>query len=92
MSDGSVHHRRENVENGVYIGRPSIFGNPFVIGVHGNRAEVIARYREYAVDRCYRDPAFRAALAGLAGRNLVCWCAPAPCHGDVLVELAAALL
>ena len=88
---GSVHHRREQVTDGVYIGRPSLFGNPFVIGRDGDRAEVIDRFREYAVDRCYRDPAFRAAVASLHGRWLVCWCAPLPCHGQVLLELAAAL-
>jgi hypothetical protein len=91
MGIGSVHHRRENVVGGVYIGRPSVFGNPFVIGVDGDRAEVIDRFREYAIDRCYRDVAFRRAVAELFGRKLVCWCAPAPCHGDVLLDLAAAL-
>jgi hypothetical protein len=73
---GSVHHRRERVRGGVYIGRPSLFGNPFVIGVDGDRAEVIDRFREYAVDRCFREPTFRAAVAALYGRQLVCWCAP----------------
>jgi hypothetical protein len=29
-----------------------------------------------------------AALHELAGRDLVCWCAPLPCHGDVLLRLA----
>jgi hypothetical protein len=24
----------------------------------------------------------------LAGRDLVCWCAPLPCHGDVLIRVA----
>ena len=24
----------------------------------------------------------------LAGKDLVCWCAPLPCHADVLLELA----
>ena len=27
-------------------------------------------------------------LASLAGRTLGCWCAPQPCHGDVLAEAA----
>jgi hypothetical protein len=31
--------------DGVYIGRPSSLGNPFVIGKDGDRAEVIAKYR-----------------------------------------------
>lgn len=29
----------------VYIGRPSRWGNPFIIGRHGDRAAVIAKYR-----------------------------------------------
>lgn len=33
--------------------------------------------------------AIRTRLPGLHGRNLACWCAPdAPCHADVLIELA----
>ncbi|RWK52772.1 MAG: DUF4326 domain-containing protein, partial [Mesorhizobium sp.] len=31
----------------VYIGRPSKWGNPFVIGPDGSRAEVIAKYRAW---------------------------------------------
>jgi hypothetical protein len=31
----------------------------------------------------------RAALDELRGKNLACWCKPgAPCHADVLIELA----
>ena len=30
-------------------------------------------------------------LADLRGKRLGCWCAPKPCHGDVLVELVNAL-
>jgi len=32
----------------VYIGRPSIFGNPFQIGKDGTREEVIGKYATYA--------------------------------------------
>lgn len=33
-----------------------------------------------------------AALPQLAGRDLVCWCAPeAPCHADALLDAVAAL-
>jgi hypothetical protein len=28
------------------------------------------------------------ALSELRGRDLVCWCAPLLCHGDVLLALA----
>ena len=33
--------------NGIYIGRPSVLGNPFKIGADGNRHEVIEKYRKY---------------------------------------------
>lgn len=26
--------------------------------------------------------------AELKGKDLVCWCAPKPCHADVLLEIA----
>ena len=68
----------------VYIGRPGKWGNPFVIGKHGTRAAVVAKYRAYLLG----NPALMAALPELHGKDLVCWCAPDACHGDVLVELA----
>lgn len=68
----------------VYIGRPSKWGNPFVIGKDGSRADVIAKYRAHLL----RDAKLMAALPELRGKNLVCWCAPCACHGDVLLELA----
>ena len=33
-------HLRGPAGNAVYVGRPSIWGNPFVIGKDGSRAEV----------------------------------------------------
>ena len=70
----------------VYIGRPSRWGNPFVIGRDGDRATVITKYRAWICDQ----PELIAALPELRRRDLVCFCAPAPCHGDVLLELANA--
>lgn len=68
----------------VYIGRPGKWGNPFVIGRDGSRDEVIAKYRAWLLG----NERLMAALPELRGKDLVCWCAPAPCHGDVLIELA----
>ena len=68
----------------LYIGRPSKWGNPFVIGRDGSRADVIAKYRAWIV----AQPALMNALDELRGRDLVCWCAPLACHGDVLIDLA----
>ncbi len=78
-----VHVKRAAYD--VYVGRPSPFGNPFVIGRDGTRATVIGQYRAWLlaqpalVDRVRRE---------LAGKVLGCWCAPLPCHGDVLADVA----
>ena len=73
---------------GVYIGRGSAWGNPFVIGVHGDRAEVIEKYRVYAYSKWVEDQEYGIDwLEPLKGENLVCFCAPLACHGDVLLEM-----
>ena len=71
-------------KDAVYVGRPSKWGNPFAIGRDGNRIEVIAKYRTWISN----NTALMAAIPELRGRNLVCFCAPAACHGDVLLALA----
>jgi len=66
-----------------YIGRGSIWGNPFRIGVHGDRAEVIALYEKWI----RAHPTLLKQLFRLRGKRLGCYCKPAACHGDVLVKL-----
>lgn len=68
----------------VYVGRPTKWGNPFEMGKHGNRDEVVAKYKAWVVDQ----PELMAALDELKGKDLVCWCAPEACHADVLLKLA----
>jgi len=73
---------------GVYIGRGSIWGNPFMIGRDGNREEVIAKYKAWIVERFEFQPGMREfILEPLRGKDLVCFCAPQACHGDVLLEM-----
>ncbi len=69
----------------VYVGRPSKWGNPFHIGKDGTREECIAKYRVY-IERRIRQGELN--LEELRGKDLVGWCAPLPCHADVLLELA----
>lgn len=73
-----------STESQIYIGRSSKWGNPFVIGRDGSRAEVIAKYHVWIATQ----PELLSALGELRGRDLVRWCAPLPCHGDVLAEFA----
>lgn len=71
----------------VFIGRPSKWGNPYIIGKHGTREEVIARYRTHLL---LHPELYIAARAELRGRDLVCFCSPLACHGDILLEIANA--
>lgn len=68
----------------IYCGRPSLFGNPFVIGRDGTRPEVIAKYERWIMQQAQ----LLTRLDRLRGRDLVCWCAPLACHCDVLLRLA----
>jgi hypothetical protein len=70
--------------NAVYIGRGSKWGNPFVIGKDGDREEVITKYMEHLAE----STQLLEAIPTLAGKFLVCYCAPEPCHGDILIDLA----
>ena len=54
------------------------------MGRDGTRLQVIARYERYIS----QQPWLMADLPELEGLVLGCWCAPKPCHGDVLVRLA----
>lgn len=77
-----VHNKEDKFD--VYIGRPSKWGNPFLIGRHGTRDEVIEMYEIWLK----KQPQLLSALHELRGKTLGCWCAPLPCHGDVLARLA----
>ena len=78
-----VHCKRKPYD--VKICRPGPYGNPFVIGRDGTREEVIAKHRAWIMER----PELQARVRReLRGKVLACWCAPRPCHGDVLLEIA----
>lgn len=69
--------------NTVKVDRTTKWGNPYVVGPWMNQHEVIAEFRRMAKGSRYHD------LSELRGKNLACWCKPgAPCHADVLLELA----
>ncbi len=97
-----VHCKREPYD--VYIGRrrdprsgkPGRWGNPFshrpsrVPGVVlvATREEAIEHYRRWLWAEIEAGRVDLAELASLHGKALGCWCAPQPCHGEVL-EAAA---
>lgn len=77
-----VHCKKKKFD--VYIGRPSKWGNPFVIGKDGTRREVIEKYRSWILNQ----PELMKSLGELKNKTLGCWCYPSPCHGEVLIELS----
>ena len=78
-------HKDVIPEGAVYIGRPSIWGNPFILGEDGDRSRVIYMYREWIREQ---PDLVEKARKELAGKDLVCYCAPKQCHGDILLEIA----
>ncbi len=71
---------------GIYIGRPTIYGNPYILGQDGTRDEVIEKYRKYFFNRLNIDEDFKNAIYKLKGNDLICFCAPEACHGDVIID------
>lgn len=85
--------------NTVAVDRSTKWGNPFIVGKHGTRAECVRLFTlmlgGYICLTC-GDPdeqeAYRKMVirdrGELKGKNLACWCPPgAPCHADVLLGI-----
>jgi len=68
-----------------YVGRPSDFGNPFMIGRDGTREEVIKKYSEWIEGR---PKLIERIKNELKGYDLACFCAPEACHADILLKIA----
>jgi hypothetical protein len=69
------------------VARPSRYGNPFKVGIHGDHAAVVAKFRAWIL---HPDQAalLERTRRELAGRDLACFCGPGlPCHADVLLEV-----
>ncbi|MOA47643.1 hypothetical protein D3C78_1702960 [compost metagenome] len=91
MSRTTVVNKHHKVPYDIYIGRGSIYGNPFshmdgtkALYKVDTREEAIEKYREWVVNQ----PDIINNLHKLKGKVLCCYCKPAACHGDVLAELA----
>ena len=65
----------------------SQWANPFKIGKHGNREEVLEKYEKYIRCKLQNDTALCESLIHMKGKKLGCWCAPEPCHGNILLRL-----
>jgi hypothetical protein len=91
MKTTVVNYRKDEFD--VYIGRPSIWGNPFSHASNtkakfkvDTREQAIAEYRKWITEGDGKHLLKR--LHELKGKRIACWCKPLSCHGDVLAELA----
>ena len=95
-------YKHTKTPNDIYIGRGSVLGNPFThLSTHtkaeikvDTREDAIEKYKEYLnelIDKKDRNVTnflnviFKWAKSGDV--NLVCYCSPKSCHGDVIKEL-----
>lgn len=88
-------------ENTVYVGRPTKWGNPFVIEKDGDAWKVEDIHSNITEWFSFRYEAINAAVemfdlhsddvpdvSELRGKDLACWCPlDQPCHADVLLRL-----
>ncbi len=79
----------------VYVGRPTIYGNPYQTNIQPKTNEenqvLVDSYRLWLSMAKSRNPDTyaRINLEQLRGKNLSCFCRlDQPCHADVLLELA----
>lgn len=72
----------------VYIGRGSLWGNPFPINQNSTREQVIERYERHIRAEIGKNPDYyERRLKELVGKRLGCYCKPLACHGDVLRDI-----
>lgn len=80
---------------GEYIGRPgkgkagSPLANPYVVGKQGTRQECYDKYNTWLWNKVQaNDSVVLDELARLhkAQKDLVCFCAPQACHGDIIIQ------
>jgi len=73
----------------VYVGRPTIFGNPFKVGTPEapKRGDAVPFFEKYIAQQ---PELIRKVRSKLRGKNLACWCPldGKPCHADVLLRIA----
>lgn len=88
----------------VYVGRPGqgfdgYFGNPIRPGVacpecgviHTQGHETLTCFEKQARARLATDAKYAGRVVALHGKRLFCFCAPRPCHGEILARLAEEL-
>lgn len=84
MTTRVVNKYREKYD--VYIGRGSMWGNPYTVEAYG-RDKCIAMYERDIRAGIQQDSRLLDEIMKLEGKTLGCFCKPQACHGDVLVKI-----
>lgn len=87
MEPRVLNRKNCETEDAVFIGRPSKYGNPFPISRNASRNDVLQKYGLWIHQQ---DDLLLQARVELRGKNLLCFCAPEPCHGDILLRIVNA--
>lgn len=75
-------------KDAVYVGRPGKWGNPFPLPANATarqRDQCLSMYLGWITQQTQLQA---DAKVELKGHDLICWCAPKPCHADILLEIA----
>lgn len=74
-----------------YVSKGSVLNNNFKIGQDGNRNEVVEKYRKWLWQEYKKKGEVYQELVRIKNKvikgeevELVCWCSPQKCHGDVV--------
>lgn len=92
-------YTHKKTDQDIYIARPSILGNPWTHMTSSypdtkkteTRKEAVDNYINYFIQQYKNNTDFKEIIDGLVELhkknediNLICWCAPKECHGDVI--------
>ncbi len=78
-------------ENAIYVGRPTVWGNPYVVGSQLMDGGTLTAEKAVELYKQHLSENFneRDVRHCLRGKDLACWCAlDEPCHADVLLRIA----
>jgi hypothetical protein len=85
-------HKHHGASSGVYVGRPTLLGNPSRVQ-RDAREQAVQRYRAWLRRQWQVGGEVKEALLELARAyterdelTLICWCAPRRCHAEVIRE------
>ena len=85
-------------KDAVYVGRPSVLGNPYKLRGESSRTAVIEKYRQWLRNQWKQGGPAKWMLLWLVRSYredgqlvLVCSCVPKACHADVIRDAVLAI-